>query len=247
MTLKDEFIKQGMVLFRYRGQIPLVLFLLAVPFIWMTDYDAFYPLVLLSLKVLSVVLSVIGFIIRVITIGTTPKGTSGRNREQQVAESLNTRGIYSCVRHPLYLGNYLMWIGITAYTINPLFVLIVTLLFCLYYERIMFAEEDFIRKQFGEEFECWAKNTPAFIPSLKKMKPSEIGFSIKAVLRREYSGMFAAVTAFVFVDVVRDYFNESSFTLNKTYIYCLGVAAVLALLLRSLKHYTTLLADKNRD
>jgi len=59
---------------------------------------------------IAIALSMFGFIIRAIAIGTTPKGTSGRNtKEGQVAESLNTKGIYSMVRHPLYLGNYFMW------------------------------------------------------------------------------------------------------------------------------------------
>ena len=34
------------------------------------------------------------------------KNTSGRNTHDQVADSLNTSGIYSIVRHPLYVGNF---------------------------------------------------------------------------------------------------------------------------------------------
>ena len=49
-------------------------------------------------------------------VGFTPRGTSGRNtKEGQVAESLNTLGMYSMCRHPLYLGNLLMWLGIVMY------------------------------------------------------------------------------------------------------------------------------------
>ena len=56
-----------------------------------------------------------GFLFRAWAIGTTPAGTSGRNTKEQVAEVLNSTGIYSIVRHPLYVGNYFMWIGIVAY------------------------------------------------------------------------------------------------------------------------------------
>lgn len=59
-----------------------------------------------------IAVSLFGLLIRAVTIGFTPKGTSGRNtKEGQVAEVLNTKGIYSVVRHPLYLGNYFMWLG----------------------------------------------------------------------------------------------------------------------------------------
>lgn len=47
------------------------------------------------------------------TIGQVPKGTSGRNTSQQVADTLSTDGVYSVVRHPLYLGNFLMCMGVS--------------------------------------------------------------------------------------------------------------------------------------
>lgn len=90
--------------------------------------------------------------IRAIAIGTSNKNTSGRNTKQQVAEALNTKGIYSTMRHPLYVGNYFMWIGIVAYTGNIWFVVLVSLAFWLYYERIMFAEERFLERKFGEDY-----------------------------------------------------------------------------------------------
>ena len=37
MSLVNEFEKQGNFLFRYRGQFPVLLFLLAVPFLYWTD------------------------------------------------------------------------------------------------------------------------------------------------------------------------------------------------------------------
>ena len=89
------------------------------------------------------------FWVRSYTIGTTPRGTSGRNTEEQVAEQLNSSGIYSTVRHPLYLGNYLMWIGIVLFTKSISFTIIVSLMYWLYYERIMFAEERFLERKFG--------------------------------------------------------------------------------------------------
>ena len=50
--------------------------------------------------------------IRIYTVGTTPAGTSGRNRDKQIAEKLNKTGVYSIIRHPLYLGNLLIWLGV---------------------------------------------------------------------------------------------------------------------------------------
>ena len=137
MALINELEKQGNLLFKYRGQFPVVLFILAIPFLYFTNSTQ--PLLAENYTFIAIALSVVGFLIRAYTIGTTPRGTSGRNTKEQVAEVLNSTGIYSMVRHPLYLGNYFMWIGIVVFTFNWYFVFVVSLLYWVYYERIMFA------------------------------------------------------------------------------------------------------------
>src|SRR5690606_16618775 len=152
MALVHSLENNGNKLFRYRGQIPVVLFLLSIPVVYFTDYQFLNVWNYLDwiLLVICALVSFSGQVIRAIAVGTFNKNTSGRNtKEGQVAEALNTKGIYSTVRHPLYLGNYFMWIGIVMYTYNIYFVLIVSLLFWVYYERIMFAEERFLERKFG--------------------------------------------------------------------------------------------------
>jgi hypothetical protein len=178
----------------------------------------------------------IGFLIRAYAIATTPKGTSGRNTNEQVAESLNTSGIYSILRHPLYLGNYLMWIGIVMFTFNIYFFFIVSLTFWLYYERIMFAEERFLEKKFGDIYLDWSKTVPAFIPSFKNYKKNEIPFSFKSILRREYSGILATAFSFAFIDLLRLYFKENKIEWQRASVYAVIAAFLLVIILRTFKH-----------
>jgi protein-S-isoprenylcysteine O-methyltransferase Ste14 len=248
MAFINSLEKEGNYLFKHRGQIPVVLFLLAIPVVYFTniEYLAGNPEAIIT--ILAVLLSVLGFVIRAIAIATTPKGTSGRNtKEGQVAESLNTTGIYSTVRHPLYLGNYFMWIGIVLFTFNFSFVIIVTLMFWLYYERIMYAEERFLERKFGDAYMNWANNTPAFIPSLKKYKKNIVPFSLKSVFRREYSGVLATVLGFVFIDDLRNYFINGEINWNTPWHFALIVSIVLAFVFRSLKHYTSVLNEEGRS
>ncbi len=247
MALLHELEAQGNWLFKRRGQMPVILFILAIPAVFLANYALISPLKAQFFSLLGVLLSILGIIIRAYTIGTTPKGTSGRNTDKQVAEQLNSTGIYSVVRHPLYLGNFFMWIGIVVYTLNPAFVIIVSLLYWVYYERIMFAEERFLEKQFGKSYLDWSMKAPAFIPRLSGFISPSVKFSLKSVLRREYSGWLATVIGFVFVDLLRRFTIRKEFEYSNTALIILGSAILLTLILRTLKHQTKVLHEEDRS
>lgn len=245
MALINELEKQGSFLFKYRGQFPIILFILAVPFLYVTEPVSTQKEFVITVVAIS--LSILGFLIRSYTIGTTPRGTSGRNTKKQVAEQLNSTGIYSMLRHPLYLGNYLMWIGIVCYTFNGYFVIIVSLLYWVYYERIMFAEERFLEGKFGKQYLDWAKDLPAFLPKFSKLKKSTIPFSFVSVLRREYSGVLATVIGFAYVSLLRNFFQYEVLFISDTLLILLISIAVLSIFLRTLKRQTNLLNEEGRS
>ncbi len=114
-------------------------------------------------------ISLTGLAMRAYIVGCAAPGTSGRNRGAQVAESLNTTGAYSLVRHPLYFANAIMWLGPLLYPRSFWPALVLVLVFWLYYERIMFAEEEFLRGKYGQAFLDWAARTPAFLPKLPEL------------------------------------------------------------------------------
>lgn len=246
MALVQTFEKQGNFLFKYRGQFPLILLLLSVPFIFVTDYESITINNERLYIIISIFLSFFGFTIRFYTIGTTPKGTSGRNTKEQVADVLNSTGIYSIVRHPLYLGNYLIWLGITFYVFNLGFSLLMSLLFWIYYERIMFAEERYLERKFGKKYLDWSNNIPAFIPNIYLYKKSIISFSIKPILRREYSGILGCVITFCFIDILRNYSVEEVLV-SVNMVYILTFTLILCLILRTLKRNTKVFNETDRS
>lgn len=247
MNLQQTIVRQGNVLFRYRSFIPLILFVLAVPFVYhASHFPLWYPWNVAGLGI-AIMVSLSGFLFRAWAIGTTPKGTSGRNTKQQVAEQLNTSGVYSMVRHPLYLGNFLIWLGIVLYTFSLPFLILFALLFWFYYERIMIAEEDFIGAKFTNDFQEWAAQTPAFFPAWGKYKKGNVPFSLKTVLRREYSGFLATVVSFTYVDYLRCFFTENWQVQYRVSTFVLAGAVVITLTLRTLKHHTSLLKETDRS
>jgi protein-S-isoprenylcysteine O-methyltransferase Ste14 len=231
VALKEDFVRTGNRLFRWRSYLPLVflpLFLYALSdFSRMSLDDSLGE----GWEVFCIVVSFSGILVRALVVGQTPHRTSGRNTREQVADTLNTTGMYSVVRHPLYLGNFLSWLGIAMFTQSFLVVLVSVLAFALYYERIMFAEEQFLRDSFHGAFFEWAEKTPAFIPRLGGWKPSSIPFSWRMVLRREYSGFFAIVVTFTCFDVMRGYFERGWIRLEPGWAVFLafGIAVYLGL------------------
>jgi len=249
MALVHTLEKNGNFLFKYRGQFPLLLFLIAVPVIYVTDYKVINQNETLGLvlTVFAIIISFLGQYIRAVAIGTSHKATSGRNTQEQVAEALNTKGIYSTLRHPLYLGNYFMWIGIIIYTCNPWFIVICSLLFWLYYERIMFAEERFLERKFGQDYVDWSMKIPAFVPSFKNYEKSEIPFSFKTILRREYSGISATIISFLFIDFFKNLFQTGKVRFTMIQISIFIFAILFSLILRTLKHKTKILFEEDRS
>jgi protein-S-isoprenylcysteine O-methyltransferase Ste14 len=250
MALIEEFDRSGSWLFRWRSFMPIVLYAMAA-WVILVGEDQHLDHFDVSWAIICLAISMFGQLIRAITIGYTPKGTSGRNtKEGQVAEVLNTMGIYSVVRHPLYLGNFFMWLGIIIYVGNWWFTLVCSLLYWLYYERIMFTEEYFLRHKFGKSYLDWSEKVPAFWPRIYQWKSSEVTFSIKNVLKREYGGFFAVFLSFSLIDILKNYaaFGYTDFrTLDPFWMYCLILGLAVFLILRTLKKTTKLLDVQGRE
>ncbi|WCL48420.1 lipid A Kdo2 1-phosphate O-methyltransferase [Leptospira sp. GIMC2001] len=209
MALIEEFDKQGNFLFRWRTYVPGVILISAIAVLptveyWGGNYDTN---VLYTLG--CFIVSLFGLFIRCLTIGITPARTSGRNTKEQVADVVNQTGIYSTVRHPLYLGNFFMYLGAVFLTQSIFFSALYVLFFYLYYERIMFAEEFFLRNKFTKGYLDWANSTPAFIPSFKNYKKASLPFSFRNIIKREYPGLFGLVVVFTLFDIAILYFNET--------------------------------------
>ncbi len=241
MALREDFESHGNWLFRWRSYLPLVL--LALALLALKDYQ--YPGHSKTLDSLwegfCLTVSFFGLGIRVVTIGHTPRGTSGRNTRKQIAESLNTSGLYSVVRNPLYLGNFFMGLGVVLFSHNLWLFIIYCLAFWLYYERIIFAEEAYLRQKFGASYLNWAADTPAFIPRLGNYRKAELPFSLRNVLKREYNGFFAVILVMFLLEAGGDLIVEGRIEVETGWLILLAGGGVVWLTLRSLKKYTRIL------
>jgi hypothetical protein len=123
---------------------------------------------------------------------------------------------------------------------------IYTLVFWVYYERIMFAEEAFLRQKFGAEYLEWAANTPAFLPRFSQWRNPSLPFSWLNAMRREYHGLTVLVLGHCGLECTELLVQDHRIVWEAFWASVLfsGLAAFFAL--RHLKRYTTLLEVPGR-
>jgi hypothetical protein len=187
----------------------------------------------------AIFVSLLGLVIRAHAVGFSGKSTSGRNTGQgQIAEMLNVRGLYSISRNPLYIGNYLMWLGIAMLTVNLWFIVVFSLIFWIYYERIVFAEEEFLREKFGDQYLQWAANTPIFIPWKLRWRKSGSRFLWKKVIQQEKNGFLALFVVFFLFDLLGAKIEQQQWLINKPWLLVMViVSAASYIIIKLLKKF----------
>lgn len=83
---------------------------------------------------------------------------------------LASTGAYSLVRHPLYLGNFLILVGFAIAGGNWVVMAVVAFFFLFYYPAAIRYEDHKLEGIFGEEWRAWSGNIPAMFPTGLKWK-----------------------------------------------------------------------------
>lgn len=170
-----------MVLSRYRVQLG---FGFAVPALLLArpttrSYLAFLPVVLAGLA-----------------LRTWARGHLDR------AERVCTGGPYARVRHPLYVGSFLMGLGVTLMALPWMVAPLYAIVFIAMYLPKAMREEDYLALRFGPSYAAYATVVPAVVPHFRldagESPPSE--FQWRRVRRhREWRTWVGVVVVLVSV------------------------------------------------
>jgi protein-S-isoprenylcysteine O-methyltransferase Ste14 len=149
----------GDACFRFRA-ISVVPVILLILFIFHPlDAGRFNPI----LNLLGFLIALAGAATRIVAAGFAKPFTSGRENYLK-AESLNTSGVYSIVRNPLYVGNFLVYNGVLVAYSSPSALAFFNVFFILNYYFIIQSEENYLRGQFGDAYREYLKAVPRVIP-----------------------------------------------------------------------------------
>ncbi len=233
MPLREEFAVAGSFLFRWRSYFPLAALALVLSQMRAVSIRPGSPWESFCLAT-----AFAGLLVRAYVVGHAPSGTSGRNTRCPICEHLNTTGAYSLVRHPFYLGNFLIWLCVALVPRSWWLAFSVAAVFWIYYERIMYAEEEFLRGKFKNRYLRWARQTPAFFPNVRLFRQPSLPFSVRTVLRRESSSWLGVIATFVLLELMGNWSVESRTTLDPPWIVVLAGGSLGYVVLRSLKRHT---------
>ena len=138
----------GATLFRHRGWLPLLF--LGIPLVFPGSTSSFRWEVGLALVIF-------GEAIRL--AGVAAAGSVTRRRSRNV-QRLVTYGIFAWCRNPLYVGNFLVWMGFVTISGVLWFMPIAIVLFAVEYELIVRYEEGVLESTFGREYIEYKNETP---------------------------------------------------------------------------------------
>jgi len=89
-------------------------------------------------------------------------------RPNAITTRLNTKGIYSKMRHPIYLGQDIYFIG-WSLTWGAIYCFyFIPIVFLLNWQQALFEEEYILKRKFDEEYIEYKKRVGMFIPKWRK-------------------------------------------------------------------------------
>ena len=223
-------VRYGNFLFRYRDAVfPAVLLALFVAFRprWPAGSERLDN----ALDTVGVAVATLGQLLRAAVVGYAYIIRGGKDK-RVYAEDLVTRGFFNHSRNPLYVGNLLILLGLLlvwnsapAYAVGVPF-------FLVGYVAIVAAEEEFLRRKFGAQYDAYAARVPRWWPRLAGLGASLDGmtFNWRRVVLKEY-GSAAYWLAGICLLQLADSLAHQPWSARPVYHALLVAAAVVVALL----------------
>lgn len=226
MRLTDRFLRDGDWLFRWRSYFPLALVPLLVGGV-LVDPGPFATRQAERLwEACALLVALAGLAVRIWAVGTAPAGTSERSTVGPRASELRTKGVYSVIRHPLYVANGLMGLGLALFP-GLWYLGVITIgATLLYYERIAAREEAFLEERFGPLFLEWARTVPAMVPAWSGYVPARARVAWPRVVQELHGLTVISAGAFV-LDVAQESSRAGTWTFDPIWGWSFGVVAAV--------------------
>lgn len=157
--------------------------LLIIPFIWFATPS-------MQTLAAGAVLAVVGLLVRTMSAGFIHKD-----------DTLTTTGPYAHTRNPLYLGSFLLGLGVTVAGGNLWFIGLFLVFFGSVYTATIRKEARLLAERYGEAYAEYAEHVPLFLPRPTPYAAAGVNSQPEFSLERwrgnrEYEALLGAVAGF---------------------------------------------------
>ncbi len=158
----------------------------------------------------GLLVAVTGQALRAVTIGLDYIIRGGRDR-QVYAEKLVQGGIFAHCRNPLYVGNFLILLGVGIASNSLLFLAIGIPFFLFAYRAIIAAEEAFLSGKFGNEFKDYCSRVNRLLPNFTGLSQTLRGmrFNWRRLITAEYGTTYIWMAAIILLALEHLWFSGS--------------------------------------
>jgi len=129
-------------------------------------------------------------------------------------------GPYALVRNPMYLGIFLIGLGIMSILFQWWVICIFLLVFCLRYLSLIFKEEKRLLAMFPKDYPAYQRKVPCILPSLTTMSQKDVSEYLPLKLpwlKKEIGTILAVLLVALLIEAwedikkegMRAYFNEA--------------------------------------
>ena len=150
--------------------------------------------------------ALLGETIRLWSVGYA--GSATRTRHVG-APMLITTGPYAYVRNPIYVGNFILSMGlcVMAWAWMPYMLGVFVLAFGVQYAMIVSLEEEHLQETFGDEYTRYLAHVPRFLPCRRRYPHANGPKSDLAAALKSDRRTFQSMTAVTLAIVARWYFS----------------------------------------
>jgi len=187
--------------------------------------------------ILGILIALAGQSLRLLVIGYVYVKRGGKNR-RIYADKLVVEGFYAHTRNPMYVGNFLITVGVGITYGSPWIYFLVIPFFSFVYVTIVMAEETFLRDKFVNEYEEYEKRVNRFVPDFRGIKNSlkDFHYDWRRALRKDYGTICGTLFGLLIINVWKTYYLYG-FQARKGEIVALAVLFIPLGLLYALMSY----------
>ena len=191
-------IAYGNLLFRYRNiGFPIIAILLFAAFEPGRSRSVYHEILT---DLIGFALAALGQAIHIATLSTAWIRRGGRDSKIH-ADRLITSGWYAHCRNPIYIGNFLVVIGLLI-MFNNFIVFVVALAAIMFsYHAIVITEENYLIRHFGIEYQSYCQRVPRWWPIFKGLPRTARSISIhwRWAIAKAYTSAYSWVVMMILI------------------------------------------------